>query len=255
MSKELFDMSETVALITGSRRGLGRAIAEGLAAAGATVAINGRGAEAVEQAVSQLTSAGFSAIPAPFDVTNPEEVDAGVGALESSAGRVDILINNAGVIRRSPLLELEVSDWEDVIRTNLTGAFILSRRVARGMIEAGGGKVINTCSILSTVARETVSAYSSAKAGLLMLTQQMAAEWAKHNIQANAIGPGFFATDMTAPLQADEAFDSWLRGRVPAGRWGEPRELVGPALFLSSRASDFVNGQIIYVDGGVLARM
>lgn len=255
MSEGLFDLSGKVALVTGSHRGLGRAIAQGLAAAGAKVGINGRNGEAVASAVEELTAAGYAAFAAPFDVTEEGEIDSGVRAIESAVGGVDILFNNAGVIRRSPLLELSLAEWEEVIRTNLTGAFLLSRRVASGMVEQGSGKIINTCSILSTVARETVSAYSSAKAGLLMLTRQMATEWARYNIQTNAIGPGFFATDMTAPLQANEEFDRWLKGRVPAERWGDPQELIGPALFLASKASDFVNGQIIYVDGGVLARM
>lgn len=255
MSANLFDLTGKVALLTGSHRGLGRAMAEGLAEAGATVAINGRQVEAVEMAVEELCGRGHNAVAAPFDVTDEKAIDTAVVKLESEVGVPEILFNNAGLIIRSPILETTRDDWQRTLDVHLTGSFLLARRVVPGMIEKGRGKVVNTCSFLSSVARDTVSAYASAKAGLKMLTQEMATEWAKHNIQCNAIGPGFFVTDLTKPLQENEEFDSYVRGRVPAGRWGDPKDLIGPALFLSSAASDYVNGQILYVDGGMLARM
>jgi gluconate 5-dehydrogenase len=255
MSAKLFDLTGKVALITGSHRGLGRAMAEGLAAAGATVAINGRQVDAVEKAVTELEEAGYAAVAVPFDVTDEASIDSAVTKLEAEVGSPDILFNNAGLIIRSPILETSREDWQRTLDVHLTGSFLLARRVVPAMIEKGRGKVVNTCSFLSSVARDTVSAYASAKAGLRMLTQEMATEWAKHNIQCNAMGPGFFVTDLTKPLRENEEFDSYVRGRVPAGRWGDPKDLIGPALFLSSRASDYVNGQILYVDGGMLARM
>lgn len=255
MSKGLFDLTGKIALVSGSHRGLGRAMAEGLAAAGAQVVINGRNRDTVDQAVAELRKQGYNAVGAAFDVTDEESIEKGVGELESTTGMPDILFNNAGAITRSPLLEMAREDWGRILDVNLTGSFLLSRRVVPGMVKKGGGKVINTCSVLSAQARETVSAYASAKAGLKMLTQQMATEWGKHNIQCNAIGPGYFATEMTKPLQENKEFDRWLKARVPAARWGDPKELMGPALFLASSASDFVNGQIIYVDGGLLAQI
>lgn len=255
MSSALFDLTGKIALVTGSHRGLGRAMAEGLAAAGATVVINGRRRETVETAVAELKKAGHSAFAAPFDVTEEESIENAVTALEQEVGKPDILFNNAGAIIRSPLLEMSREEWNSMLNVHLTGSFLLARRLVPGMIEKGAGKVVNTCSFLSAVARDTVSAYASAKAGLKMLTQEMATEWGRHNVQCNAIGPGFFATDLTKPLRENAEFDSWLRARVPAARWGEPEELIGPAVFLASPASNFVNGQIIYVDGGLLARV
>lgn len=255
MSAKLFDLTGKVALLTGSYRGLGRAMAEGLAEAGATVVINGRQVAEVEKAVEEIRSSGCTAVAAPFDVTDEDAIDVALSRLESEVGGPDILFNNAGLIIRSPILETTREDWQRTLDVHLTGSFLLARRVVPGMIEKGRGKVVNTCSFLSSVARDTVSAYSSAKAGLKMLTQEMATEWARHNIQCNAIGPGFFVTDLTRPLLENEEFDSYVRGRVPAGRWGEPEDLIGPALFLSSEASNYVNGQILNVDGGMLARL
>ncbi|MFP4407185.1 MAG: SDR family oxidoreductase [Spirochaetaceae bacterium] len=255
MSSALFDLKGKIALVTGSHRGLGRAMAEGLAAAGATVVINGRHRETVDMAVAELRQMGQRAFAAPFDVTDEESIEKGMTVIEQEIGKPDILFNNAGAIIRSPLLEMSRDEWNSMLNVHLTGSFLLARRAVPGMIEKGAGKVVNTCSFLSAVARDTVSAYAAAKAGLKMLTQEMATEWGRHNVQCNAIGPGFFATDLTKPLRENEEFDSWLKGRVPAARWGEPEELIGPALFLASSASNFVNGQIIYVDGGLLARV
>ena len=253
--EQTFRLDGEIALVTGSYRGLGFSIAEGLARAGATVVINGRDASAVAQTMEGLRAQGLSAYGSAFDVVSVADIDRGLKEIESTAGAPTILVNNAGIIRRAPMLEMDEEDWRSVVEIDLTGPFLVARRVVPGMIEAGHGKIINICSVLTTVARASVAAYASAKGGLKMLTQSMATEWGVHNIQANGIGPGYFATELTEALQQNQEFDSWLRGRVPAGRWGRPEELIGPAIFLASRASDFVNGQTLYVDGGMIARM
>lgn len=250
-----FRLDGEVALVTGSYRGLGYSIARGFARAGAAVVINGRDGAAVEEAASVLREDGLDAYGVAFDVTSAEDIDRGLRKIEKGPGPPTILVNNAGIIRRAPMLEMEEQEWRAEVDINLTGPFLVARRVVPGMIEAGRGKIINICSVLTEVARASVAGYASTKAGLKLLTQSMATEWGAHNIQANGIGPGFFATEMTGPLQENREFDTWLRGRVPAGRWGRPEELVGPAVFLASRASDFVNGHVLYVDGGLLARM
>jgi gluconate 5-dehydrogenase len=239
----LFDLTGRTALVTGSTRGLGLAMAHALAAAGARVAINGRTHEACE---AVLPAGG---VAAPFDVTDEHAVAEGVEAL----GRVDVLVNNAGITARAPLDRLAVDDWRRVIDTNLTSAYLVARAVAPQMIERGAGKIVNTCSVTSEAARETIGAYTTSKGALKLLTRAMCADWARHGIQANGIGPGYFRTDINAVLQEDPAFCAWLEARVPAGRWAEPDELGGAVVFLASRASDFVNGQILYVDGGLLA--
>ena len=246
---DLFDLSGLHALVTGSTRGLGLVLGRGLAAAGARVAVNGRDRERVEAVAAALRAEGLDAHGAPFDVTDAGEVEGAVGAL----GPVDVLVNNAGIQRRHPLESFPDADWHAVIETNLTAPFMVSRAVARGMIECGRGKIVNVASVQSGLARPTIAAYASAKGALKMLTQSMCAEWARHGVQANAIGPGYFATEMNAALTADPEFDAWLRARTPAARWGRPEELVGAAVFLASAASDFVNGQILYVDGGLTA--
>jgi len=253
MSAELFDLSGRVALVTGSYRGLGLAIARGLADAGATVVLNGRNADKLDRAVEQLRSEGIAAHGFAFDVRDADQIAAGVERIERDVGPIDVLVNNAGVNRRGPLTEIDPEAWDEVIATNLTGVFLTSRTVAGGMIARKRGKIINICSLMSEVGRASIGAYAASKGGAKMLTRAMAVEWAPHNIQVNGIGPGYFLTDMTRPLAADAEFDAWLRRRTPAGRWGEPEDLVGAAVFLSSRASDFVNGQILYVDGGLLA--
>jgi gluconate 5-dehydrogenase len=252
-SLEIFDLTGRTALVTGSTRGLGSVLAEGLADCGARVAVHGRDAQAAESAAEALRQKGLDALSTGFDLTDPAAVQAGCEELLSRCGQVDILVNNAGIQRRGPLEQLEEDDWQAVIETNLSAAWRVARHLAPEMIRRRGGKIINICSLMSELARPTVGPYAAAKGGLKMLTRAMACEWARHDIQCNGIAPGYFATEMTAPLRADAAFDSWLRGRTPAGRWGEPEELVGAAVFLASRASSFVNGEVIYVDGGVRA--
>jgi gluconate 5-dehydrogenase len=240
-----FDLSDRTALVTGSTRGIGVVLARALAAAGARVAINGRTAEAVEAVVAGIEGS----IEAPFDVTDETAVAAGVAAL----GPVDILVNNAGMTLRRPLVDFELDEWRRMLDLNLTGSFLVARAVAPGMIERGRGKIVNVCSVMSELARPTTSAYASTKGALKMLTRSMCAEWARHGIQANGIAPGYIRTDLTEALQADAEFDAWLRARVPAERWGEPAELGGAVVFLASPASDFVNGQLLVVDGGLSA--
>ena len=255
MPSDLFDLGGRVALVTGSARGLGLVLARGLGEAGARIVLNGRDEDRLAAAVAALKAAGLDAHVAAFDVTDAEAIDGGVTAIERDVGPIDILVNNAGIQRRGPLEALDEAAWREVIDTNLTGVFLVSRRVARGMIERQRGKIINIGSLMCEVGRETTGNYAAAKGGVKMLTRAMAVEWARHNIQANGIGPGYFLTDMTRPLAADPEFDAWIRRRTPARRWGDPAELVGAAVFLASRASDFVSGQMIYVDGGVLASL
>ena len=240
-----FDLSGRTALVTGSTRGIGNALARALAAAGARVAINGRTAEAVEAVVADVEGS----VAAPFDVTDEAAIAGAVAAL----GPVDILVNNTGITIRRALVELEPEEWRQMLDVNLTSAFLVARAVAPGMIERSSGKVINICSVMSELARPTVGAYAATKGALKMLTRSMCAEWAQHGIQANGIAPGYFRTDLNKQLQDDAEFDAWLRVRVPAGRWGEPDELGGAVVFLASPASDFVNGQILIVDGGLSA--
>ncbi|HEY3048932.1 MAG TPA: SDR family oxidoreductase [Polaromonas sp.] len=250
----LFDLTGRTALITGSARGLGYAFAHGLAEAGAKVVINARNAEQVEQAVAQLRAQGHDAQGLPFDVTDEAAVGAAFESLDQQGIEVDILINNAGIQHRMLLVELELKDWQRVIDTNLTSAFIVGKQAAKRMIARGrGGKVINIGSLTSEAARATVAPYTAAKGGIKMLTRAMAAEWAEHGIQANAIGPGYMATEMNTALMENPNFDAWVKARTPARRWGRPDELAGTAIYLASSASDYVSGQIIYVDGGMLA--
>jgi gluconate 5-dehydrogenase len=249
----IFDLTGQIALVTGSTSGLGRAMARGLAEAGATIIVNGRSAERLGRAVDELTSAGFPTRGFRFDVTVESEVDAAVERIEAEVGPIDILVNNAGIQRRAPLVEMPAEIWDDVLLHNLTSVFLVGRAVARRMIPRRRGKIVNIASLTSEVSRKTIGPYTAAKGGVRQLTRAMCVEWAPHNIQVNAIGPGYFKTELNATLSADPAFDAWVRARTPAGRWGEPEELVGAAIFLASRASDFMNGQIIYIDGGVLA--
>ncbi|CAM3840871.1 5-keto-D-gluconate 5-reductase [Deinococcus saxicola] len=248
----LFDLTGRRALVTGSSSGIGLELARGLSQHGAAVILNGRDEGKLATATAQLGSEGLRVDTAHFDVTDKAAVQAGVAAL-LEGGPIDILINNAGIQRRVPLLEVSLETWEEVLRTNLTSALLVSQALAPQMIERGGGKIICTLSLMSELGRRTTGPYTAAKGGLKMLVKAMCAEWAEHNIQINGLGPGYFATEMTAPLVQDEQFSGWVRGRTPAGRWGEPAELVGAAVFLASRASNFVNGQVIYVDGGMSA--
>jgi len=253
MANPLFDLTGKTALITGSSRGLGRAMAEGLGRAGASLLINGTKAETVGAAVEELRAAGLKASSAVFSVNDEKAVVEAFKAFDAAGIAVDILVNNAGIQFRKPMLELETADWQRIIDTNLTSAFVIGREAARRMIPRGQGKIINIGSLTSILARATVAPYTVSKGGIKMLTQAMAAEWAVHGIQANAIGPGYMLTDMNEALINNPDFDGWVKGRTPAKRWGKPDELIGVAVFLASTASDYVNGQIIFVDGGMTA--
>jgi len=253
-SLELFELGGRTAIVTGSTRGIGFALARGLAEAGARVIDNSRQQAAVDEAVSQLTSLGLDAVGATFDVADEAAVVAAFDTFDREGIAIDILINNAGIQHRKPMLELALADWQRVIDTNLTAAFLVGREAARRMVARGrGGKVINIGSLTSEAARATVAPYTVAKGGIKMLSKAMAAEWAKHGIQANSIGPGYILTDMNEALVNDAAFDAWVKSSNPAQRWGRPEELVGAAIFLASAASNYINGQIIYVDGGWLS--
>ncbi|MGF6178176.1 SDR family oxidoreductase [Ensifer sp. 4252] len=253
MTNTLFDLSGRTALVTGSTRGLGQAIAKGLGDAGAHLVLNGRSAAVVATAAAALRRDGYTVHEAAFDVTSEAEVIAAFERFDATGLEIDILVNNAGIQHRQPLVELALSDWQRVIDTNLTSAFLIGREAARRMIARGRGKIINIGSLTSELARATVIPYTVAKGGVKMLTKGMAAEWARSGIQANAIGPGYMLTDMNEALIGDPKFDAWVKARTPAERWGRPEELVGTAVFLSSAASDYVNGQMIYVDGGMLS--
>ncbi|CAG4917180.1 SDR family oxidoreductase [Paraburkholderia saeva] len=250
----LFDLTGRTALVTGSVRGIGFALAEGLATAGAEVILNGTREDTVNAAVAKLAANGLRVRGRAFDVTDERAVGEAFAQWDRDNVHVDILINNAGIQFRKPLVELELSDWQRVIDTNLTSAFIVAKEAAQRMIaRRSGGKIINIGSLTSEGARATVGAYTAAKGGIRMLTRAMSAEWAAFDIQANAIGPGYILTDMNAPLVENAEFDAWVKSSNPSGRWGKPDELVGTAVYLSSAASSYVNGQIIHVDGGWLA--
>lgn len=251
----LFDLKGKVGLITGGTHGLGMAMAMGLGQAGATLVINGHSSqEKIDKALETYRAEGITAHGYLFDVTQEAAVMESVAQIESEVGPIDILVNNAGIIKRIPLVEMSVEEWDQVIRTDLTGVFIMSKHVVKGMMERGAGKIINICSMMSELGRNTVGAYAAAKGGLKMLTQNMATEWARHNIQVNGIGPGYFATSQTAPIRVDgHPFNDFILQRTPAGRWGDPADLAGTAVFLAAPASDYINGQVIYVDGGILA--
>lgn len=255
MSKHLFDLAGRVALVTGSSRGIGFAIAEGLAAAGAEVALNARNAAELEAARARLAATGAKVHALAFDVTDGAAVEAAVARIEATIGPIDILFNNAGMQRRAPLLDFTAVTWRELMAGNLDSVFFVGQAAARRMIPRGRGKIVNTCSLTSEVARPTIAPYTAAKGAVKMLTKAMCVEWAQYGIQVNGIGPGYFKTDLNRALFGDAAFDAWVRKRTPAGRWGEVDELKGVALFLASDASSFVNGQIVYVDGGLLSGM
>jgi gluconate 5-dehydrogenase len=253
-SHPLFDLTGKRVLITGGTHGLGMAMAKGLGEAGATLIINGHTPEKMKTALSFYKEHAIPATGYLFDVTDEEEVESSIAHIEREVGTIDVLINNAGIIKRIPVLEMSAEDFRQVVDIDLTGPFIVSKHVGKNMIARKSGKIINICSMMSELGRNTVTAYAAAKGGLKMLTKNMATEWAKFNIQVNGIGPGYFATEQTAPLRAEgHPFNDFIINRTPAGRWGTPDDLTGTAIFLSSAASDFVNGQIIYVDGGILA--
>ena len=255
MSIELFKLSGKIALVTGSTHGLGMAMAKGLGKAGATIIVNGNSSQQkIDEAVAGYESEGIKAVGFKFNVANEAQVVKAISRIQSEIGPIDILVNNAGIIKRTPLEEMEVVDFKEVIDIDLVSPFIMSKHVVKSMIIRKQGKIINICSMMSELGRNTVGAYAAAKGGLKMLTQNMATEWAKHNIQVNGIGPGYFATSQTASIRVDgHPFNDFILNRTPAAKWGDPSDLGGAAIFLASRASDFVNGHILYVDGGILA--
>jgi gluconate 5-dehydrogenase len=250
----LFDLTGQIALITGATHGLGMAMAKAIGQAGATLVINGNTPAKMEAALESYAANGLTAHGYLFDVTNAQQVQESIAQIEQEVGPINILVNNAGIIKRIPALEMDEADFRQVLDVDLTAPFIVSKHVARYMVARKQGKIINICSMMSELGRDTVSAYAAAKGGLKMLTRNLATEWARYNIQVNGIGPGYFATEQTAPIRVDgHPFNDFIIRRTPAGRWGDPDDLGGTAVFLSSRASDFINGQIIYVDGGILA--
>jgi len=251
---KLFNLSNKNALITGGTHGLGMAIAEGLAIAGAQLIITGTTPSKMEEAIAYYVSKGYQAKGYLFDVTDENAAAENVEKITNEVGDIHILVNNAGIIKRELAITMPVADFRKVIDVDLVGPFIMSQLVAKQMIERKEGKIINICSMMSELGRNSVSAYAAAKGGLKMLTKNLATEWAKHNIQVNGIGPGYFATSQTEPIRIDgHPFNEFIISRTPAARWGDPEDLAGTAVFLASKASDFVNGQIIYVDGGILA--
>ncbi len=254
MSTEMFRLDGKIALITGASYGIGMALAKALALAGAKIVFNDIKKEMVENGLKEYHDCGIDAKGYVFDVTDEKVVNEYIQRITNEVGVIDILVNNAGIIKRIPALEMSASEFRQVIDIDLNGPFIMSKAVASGMIKKGGGKIINICSMMSELGRETVSAYAAAKGGLKMLTKNLACEWAEFNIQVNGIGPGYIATPQTAPLREEgHPFNNFIIGRTPAARWGKTDDLQGPVIFLASKASDFVNGHILYVDGGILA--
>lgn len=254
MIHELFDLTGKVALVTGGSHGIGLAIGKVLAKAGARLCINGRDAARLEEVAVQLRKDGIDAYAIAFDVTNEEQVDQAISTIEKEVGPVGILVNNAALIKRVPIVDMDVNDFRNIIDVDLVAPMIVSKRVVPGMMDRRSGKIINMCSMMSVYGRNTVSAYASAKGGLKLLTASMCCEWAKYNIQVNGIGPGYIATSQTAPIrEGNHPFNELVMTRTPAGRWGEPEDVAHAALFLASQASNFVNGQILFVDGGILA--
>ena len=259
MSKSIFDLTGKVALVTGAAHGIGFAIAKGLAEAGATICFNCSSQRSLEKGMAAYEAEGIKAYGYVADVTDENAVVDMVAKIKEDVGIIDILVNNAGIIKRIPMLEMSAADFRQVIDVDLNAPFIVAKAVLPGMIEKGHGKIINICSLMSEFGRETVSAYAAAKGGLKMLTRNICSEFGQYNIQCNGIGPGYIETPQTAPLRekqadgSDHPFHTFLMGRTPVQRWGKPEDLSGPAVFLASDASDFVNGQILFVDGGIQA--
>jgi gluconate 5-dehydrogenase len=249
-----FSLKGKIALITGASYGIGMAIAKGFADAGATIVFNDREDESVQKGLAEYKRCGIEAHGYVCDVTNEEQVNATINRINQEIGIIDILVNNAGIIKRIPAVDMTAADFRQVIDVDLNGPFIVSKAVAPGMIAKRSGKIINICSMMSELGRETVSAYAAAKGGLKMLTKNLASEWGEFNIQVNGLGPGYIETPQTAPLRvAGHPFNDFIIAKTPAARWGTVQDLQGPAVFLASSASDFVNGHILYVDGGILA--
>ena len=252
---KLFDLSGRLALITGSSKGIGLALAGALGAAGATLVLNARDAARLAAARAELQGRGLKVHAVPFDVTDADAVQAGVAAIEADIGAIDILVNNAGMQHRSPFAEFPVDAWRKLTATNLDSVFYVGRAVAQRMIERRRGKIINICSVQSELGRPGIAPYAATKGAVKMLTKGMAIDLGRHGIQVNGLGPGYFKTELNQALVADAAFSTWLTGRTPAGRWGEVDELGGAAIFLASDASSFVSGHILYVDGGITASL
>jgi gluconate 5-dehydrogenase len=253
VTQSIFDLSGRVALITGSSRGIGFAIARGLAEAGAEVIVNSRNPAEVERARKELADAGHKAHARAFDITDQPAVTKHIDLIEAEIGPIDILFNNAGIQRRGPLVEFKAETWRELMTTNLDAVFYVGQAVARHMIPRARGKIVNTCSVGSELARATIAPYTTSKGAVKMLTKAMCVEWARHGIQVNGIGPGYFKTELNKVLYTDPVFDDFVRKRTPAARWGELSELVGVALLLASDASSYINGHILYVDGGLTA--
>lgn len=246
----LFSLEGRVALVTGSAQGLGYTIARGMLDAGARIVLSDVSAVALARAQAALRAEGFDAPGYVFDISDEARVEAAVDAIEREVGPIDILVNNAGIHRRNLLIDMPVEDWRKVIDVNLSGAFIVGRAVARGMIARSYGKIVNISSINAAMVRPNIGNYCAAKGGIVTLTKSMATEWGPYNINVNAIGPGYFLTDLTRPLSEDPTFDQWVKSEVPLRRWGNPEEIVGLAVMLASPASDYISGQTIYIDGG-----
>lgn len=254
MIQELFNLEGKVALVTGGTHGIGMACGKALAKAGAKLCINDLDEEKLAIAKEEYAKDGIDVFAIKFNVCSEQEVDAGISKIEKEVGPVDILVNNAGIIKRIPILDMSIKEYEQVIDVDLVAPLIVAKRIAPGMIERRNGKIINMCSMMSVYGRQNVSAYASAKGGLKLLTANMCCEWAKYNVQINGIGPGYIATAQTAPIrEGGHPFNDLVMTRTPANRWGEPEDIGNACLFLSSKAADFVNGQILYVDGGILA--
>ncbi|MGO4937855.1 gluconate 5-dehydrogenase [Fundicoccus sp. Sow4_H7] len=253
-SMDSFSLEGKVALVTGATYGIGFAIGSSLAQAGATLVFNDINQELVDKGLAAYEEAGIKAHGYVANVTDEDAVNELVAKINEDVGVVDILVNNAGIIKRIPMHEMSAAEWRQVVDIDLTGPFIMAKAVIPGMIEKGAGKIINICSLMSELGRQTVSAYAAAKGGLKMLTRNIAAEYGEHNIQCNGIGPGYIETPQTAPIRVDgHPFNEFIIQKTPAARWGTTEDLKGPAVFLASQASDFVNGHILYVDGGILA--
>ena len=250
MIEKLFSVKDKLILITGSSQGIGLSLAKGFAEAKAKVIINGRNLDRINSALNQLKKINQNTIGIDFDIKNRDQVEKKILEIESRIGAIDVLINNAGIHRRASLEELSLDDWNEVLETNLTSVFFISQCVAKNMIKRRSGRIINITSLNAEMARPTIANYCAAKAGLKMLTKSMATEWAKYNILTNAIGPGYFITELTKPLSENKEFDDWVKKEVPLGRWGNTNELIGSAIFLASDASNYINGQTIYIDGG-----
>ncbi len=254
MINQLFDLTGKVALVTGGTHGIGMAIGKTLGAAGAKICVNDLSEEKLAECKAEYAKAGIDVYTVKFNVTIEEEVDKGISQIEAEVGDIDILVNNAGIIKRIPILDMPVADYKMVIDVDLVAPLIVAKRVAPKMIAKRAGKIINMCSMMSVYGRNSVSAYASAKGGLKLLTANMTCEWAKYNLQINGIGPGYIATSQTAPIRENgHPFNNLVMTRTPAARWGEPEDVANAALFLSSKAADFVNGHVLYVDCGILA--